>query len=170
MEYWNWNTESIASALMYFASKVFACDEYDSRLVFDVSTYAPLRFEKRARLFVLMYEGRARSSSGKLPTLNNLEAIGPVIDYQVPKTLRHLGILVYTFPVANLVDNNEFIEVQSREEVAIRVAAYVATEELNKAINELRADPITMVELDYLLWSEGRKAQGNHHLTLTDRY
>jgi hypothetical protein len=29
---------------------------------------------------------------------------------------------------------------------------------------------VSMVELDYLLWVIGRKADGRHHLTLTSAY
>src|SRR3989344_1098765 len=52
------------------------------------------RFDKSARLLPLMYAGRAQSSEGLRP-LTNAQAIGPVVDYQVAKTLRQLGALEY---------------------------------------------------------------------------
>lgn len=138
--------------------------------VFKRSDGTEFRFDKRARLMPLIYEGRARSSDGALPRLTNMEAIGPIIDYQVAKTLRSKGIIGYSPNLAAAVDGGIPLEAWSGEELAIRWNAHVAVEELLLAINKLRDEPIGMVELDYRLWSAGRKLPGEHHLCMTTAY
>lgn len=127
-------------------------------------------FDKRARLFVLMYEGRARSSEGRLPMLSNIKMVGPVVDYVLPKTLRYTGVLSYHDRLARLVDSGGIIVAGSEEELAIRLATHVAVEELLAEVNRHRRPAISMAELDFALWSEGRRVEGRHHLTPTTAY
>lgn len=133
------------------------------------------RFDKRARLLPLMYEGRARSSDGALRTLENVDAIGPVIDYQVAKTLRANGVLIYTAELDEKIAKGIPLTAWEEEEVYIRIAAHEAVILLLLSVNGIRADrgqePITMVELDFALWSAGRRLKEiSHHLCLTTAY
>lgn len=129
-------------------------------------------FDKRARLLVVMYEGRARASNGELETLGNLERIGPIADYQLPRVLRANGVLVYAPALADLVDQGTILPAGSEEELAVREATCAAIERLLVHVNaEAGTDqPLTMVELDYVLWASGRNAPGRHHLTPTTAY
>jgi hypothetical protein len=130
-----------------------------------------LIFDKRARLLPTIYEGRARDSHGALPTLSNLEAIGPILDYQVPRILRAKGVFVYEQHLGAAVDNGELLTPGSAEELAIRsVTGMVVSGLLSKLQRIKGKEAISMVELDYALWSSGRKASGRHHLTLTTAY
>lgn len=134
------------------------------------ATKERLIFDKRARLLVVMYEGRARASGGELVPLSNLEGIGPVADYQLPRVLRASGVLVYDVELAATVDHGRILPAGSIEELSIRQATCVAVEELLARLNKHTGQPVTMVELDYVLWAAGRKAPGEHHLTPTTAY
>jgi len=130
-----------------------------------------LRFDKRARLMPLMYEGRARSSNGALPLLENYSAIGPVIDYQVAKTLWAKDVLVYSANLAGKIEREVPLIAWESEELAIRFHAHHAVELLLERVIQLqRAFPLrefSMVELDYALWSAGKNLPGKHHLCIT---
>lgn len=133
-------------------------------------TKEPLVYDKRARLMAVMYEGRARASGGHLPRLVNLEAVGPIVDYQLPRVLRAAGVISYSPALAAAVDSGQLIPAGSVEELALREATAVTVDALLGAVNSGLAEPITMVELDFALWSAGRKAAGRHHLTATTAY
>jgi hypothetical protein len=131
-------------------------------------------FDKRARLFAVMYEGRARVSDGELPRLSNLDTIGPIVDYQLPRALRAAGVLAYSDELAGIVDRQQILPAGSAAEVELRAATSSAIWDLLANINTLRTHAgdtaITMVELDYALWVAGRTADGAHHLTPTLAY
>lgn len=133
------------------------------------SSLERLVFDKRARLFAAIYEGRARSSGGALPTLKNLDAIGPVIDYQIPHALRAVRVLSYSHELAARVDSGCLIAPGSEEELAIRAVAHEVVAEILRRVVHMGV-PTTMVELDAALWYAGRKTEGLHHLTLTTAY
>lgn len=126
-------------------------------------------FDKRARLFTLMYEGRARDSK-VLRRLSNIDEVGPVIDYQLPRLLRAEGVLVYAPTLSEPIDNRHLLPAGSEAELALRSVTGFAVELIAERVNRLRDDGITMVELDYALWSTGRGAPGEHHLTATLAY
>ena len=132
-------------------------------------------FAKRAQLLALMYQGRALSSEGKLAPLADPHTIGPIADYQVPKTLRILGILVYGSALARLVDQEKALKEGGSQEFGIRINTVKAVARLLEEINEFRLhsgkDTITMVELDFVLWKTGvGETKAKHHLTRTTAY
>jgi hypothetical protein len=126
-------------------------------------------FDKRARLFAIIYEGRARGSKA-LPTLSCLDQIGLPADYQIPRYPRSEGVLIYGSSLAQKVDTGTLIAPGSVEEIALRSSTNEVCLLLVDAINELRSDPITMIEVDFAMWMGGRQASGRHHLTLTTAY
>ncbi len=133
-----------------------------------------LRFDKRARLFALIYQGRALNSGGELRPLQDMEKIGPIIDYRVPNALRYLDILEYSPKLVEIIDNKIEISRHSPEEIEIRAAATYAIMKLLGAINDLR-DEIgikhwTMMGLDYHLWNLGQTCGFQHHITITTDY
>jgi hypothetical protein len=129
-----------------------------------------LTFDKRARLLVVIYEGRARSAGSALTALSGLEEIGPIIDYKIPQVLRSSGILTYCADLARKVDAGELLPAGSYEELSLRAVTYDVVATLLDMVNSLRESTISMVELDYALWAAGRTAGGRHHLTLTTSY
>lgn len=151
---------------------------FDDRetLVLDSGGTRELLFMKRAQLLPLMIYARALGSGGELPVIRDIAKIGPVADYSVPNALRHLGILEYAPALAQAIDGEKRLEiaVHSKAEIEIRMATVAAMAELLAATNVLREKagkpPITMAELDYAVWSLGRKAKYQHHLTRTTAY
>jgi hypothetical protein len=85
-------------------------------------------------------------------------------DYQIPRVLRHLGILVYSPNIAEMVDSSKIIPKDSDEEHAIRAATILACEEICAKIN------VNPAVLDYWLWSKRNTAPKPFHLTYTNAY
>ncbi|MBI2036906.1 MAG: hypothetical protein HYT14_00920 [Candidatus Liptonbacteria bacterium] len=149
---------------------------FDDRetLALDSGETRELLFMKRAQLLPLMIHGRALGSRGELPAIRDIEKLGPVADYSVPNALRHLGILEYSPALTQTVDRRVEILAHSKAEIEIRMSTVAAMAELLAETNVLREKagklPITMAELDYAVWSLGRKAKYLHHLTRTTAY
>lgn len=141
-------------------------------------SYDKILFNKRVQLFPMVYHGRALSSEGRLQPIRDPENFGPIADYEVPKILRHLGILYYTVELAEKIDQGVVLEKFTPMEIEIRAQTINAMSELLRKVNEKRlsSDPgfsITMAELDYAIWNMGRdpiyKAL-RHHYTYTTAY
>jgi len=129
-----------------------------------------LDYHKRANLFVLMYQGRALASEGKLSTISDAQELTPPADYEVPKALKFLGILKYPKDLERMVKKQRPIFAHSTYEIEIRAQTVFGMVRLAEEINKLRSDPISVVELDYKIWSEGKNASEPHHLTETTAY
>lgn len=86
-------------------------------------------------------------------------------DYQVPRTLRALGILVYSDELARKVDSGIVLPEGGCEERALRAATILACEALAKAHG------VTAAEIDNFLWLN-RNLAGDvpFHLTFTEQY
>lgn len=134
----------------------------------DVTYHEPtqtfLRFHKRANLFVMMYHGRALASNGALPLIEDADDLTPPADYEVPKSLRHLGILEYSTELAHDVDAQIEIPAHSRWEQEIRVQTVAVMTQLCK----LSGKPIAAV--DYKCFMDGKASPKPHHLTATTAY
>lgn len=144
----------------------------------DKSFHTPSRswltFQKRAQLFVLLYHGRANASGGKLPKINDIYDVGPITDYQVPRSLYDLGILKYRKTLEEKIFAQQEIHKDSNEEIEIRATTFIAASKLLERINELRRNEnlelINMCHLDYKLWHAGKKAKIPPHITMTTAY
>jgi hypothetical protein len=79
-------------------------------------------------------------------------------------------VLEYEASVAKAVDDGQLIPPGSEAELAIRGVTYDAVATLLEMLRASLGTHVSMVELDYLLWVIGRKADGRHHLTLTSAY
>ncbi|MDP3901947.1 MAG: queuosine salvage family protein [bacterium] len=131
-------------------------------------------FNKRANLLALMYQGRAISSSGRIPSLRTSRSLRALADTAVPNALRELGILEYHLVLSQNI--KEFTELKrgGRQEIEIRLATMLAVNVLLEKINNHRvaADMtrLSMVELDYFLWNMGRESGLRPHLVRTTAY
>jgi hypothetical protein len=86
-------------------------------------------------------------------------------DYQVPRTLRALGILEYSAELAQKVDSHIELPEGGYEERALRAATILACEELAKALG------VTAAEIDNFLWLNRNLAgDAPFHLTVTEQY
>lgn len=131
-------------------------------------------FYKKALLFALMYEGRAKNSK-LLKELKDPESISPIVDYQIPKILHYKGILKYTKDLEDVIKQRKEIPEFSETEAAIRLTTAIAWKKLLDEINKIKMrkffPPVTMMGLDYLLWLAGRQLKDKeHHRTLTITY
>lgn len=152
------NVNQLIEQMIMFFPLSYGADYYKSKsnLLF---------LNKRIQLWMLIHQGRAMHSQGKLPLLSHIEDIGPVADYQVPRYLHAAGILKYSSSLLEKIEQRKIIPYGSPEEIEIRCATVFAVCEL------LKKTKLTMMEIDYFLWSEGRKIQTvNHHLTPTTAY
>lgn len=134
-----------------------------------------LAFNKRAMLVAVLLHGRALDSQGILPVVEDIDEVGPIADYQLPRALRGLGILEYSDELASLVDNWKEVPENSRMEVEIRAATVAACDMLMKSINAHRMgytlSPINICHLDFWLWKTGKETKTSRpHLTRTSAY
>lgn len=138
---------------------------------FDDSTIyqnQKVRFNKRAQLFTaVLHETFPEQKLFSQEELDNLTVFA---DYQLPKSLRDLGIINYEKSLAERVDLQKIIPAKSQEELEIRASTIHASQKLREEINKLREEKINALNLDYKLWGEGRKNPGFHHLTPTIAY
>lgn len=130
----------------------------------------PMYFYKRANLLVLMYQGRALSSFGALPLVRDVSCLTPPADYEVPKSLKYLGILRYDILLEEQIRKQQPIPKDDICVIEIRSQMVKAVCQLIDEVNKLRDEPISIVEMDYKLWSEGRDSPEPHHLTETTAY
>lgn len=155
----------------------FGCAYDDTQLLQIDGLNHLLSFNKRAQLVAVMLHDRALDSNGILPVVEDIDEVGPIADYELPKALRHFGILRYSEELAELVDNWREVPQNSLMEIEIRAATVAACCELLKALNRLRAEIfekhyiLNICDLDYWLWKMGRDAKHlRPHLTRTSAY
>ena len=131
---------------------------------------------KLAQLSIMALQS-ALSHCSDFSPFKDCDALTLCADYQLPRSLRALGILEYGSELKTHVDQEKLISAGSSLEIELRMATVFAGEQLKKAMNQILAEEgkplITSQELDYLLWSHGRKLDRNmskHHLTRTIMY
>ena len=138
--------------------------EWDPRYR-DVSVYRStkqcLAFNKRANLLLMMYQGRALASGGKLPLIVDIDDLTPPADYHVPRVLRHLGILEYSTELSRAVDGGIEISADSSWEQDIRIQTVIAMRRLCERSRKM------LVAMDAKIWSLHGFAQPQHITTTT---
>ncbi|MEK7512760.1 MAG: queuosine salvage family protein [Patescibacteria group bacterium] len=133
-----------------------------------------LHFMKRAQLFVMLYHRHAVASGGALHPLSDIGALGPILDYELPRGYRADGVLQYEPELEHLIASREPIPSKSPMEIELRLAtAWAFAHELN-IVNDIREvsgePPIGVPELDYTRWSYSQSVALNHHICLTTDY
>jgi hypothetical protein len=98
-------------------------------------------------------------------------------DYQLPRSLRALGVLEYGPELSDAVDQQRLIPFGSPMEIELRLATILSGERLKAKLNALLQKKgerlVTAQELDYFLWNYGRQLDptiSKHHLTRTIMY
>jgi hypothetical protein len=122
---------------------------------------------KRAQIFVGDVWG---AFQGKLfGTFDDIDRLTCFADYRIPQLLRHLGVLVYSAPLAAAVDGKQEIVAGSVAELSIRAATVQAVERMN----DLLPQRLMACQLDWILWETGEAALASlppHHRTRTIYY
>ena len=93
-------------------------------------------------------------------------------DYKLPQVLRHLGILHYSKPLAQKVDQLVYLKVGSPEEIEIRANTIWAVELIRKQL-EGKGKGLRPFEIDWILWNMGQQEDFKvkpYHRTLTIFY
>lgn len=136
---------------------------YDNRFVL---------FNKRAQLAPALVEGRFLGEGKTLFPQSDVEALTVFADYQLPKILNYLGILVYPQELADRIARRELIPKGGWEEVEIRAWTIWVAKMLEKKINQINPSKnINTLQMDFQLWSSGRGIKGlEHHFTETTAY
>lgn len=128
-----------------------------------------LKFEKRAQLLAMMYQGRALSSM-QLPVLCDADDLGPIADYSIPRALHAAGVLQYSQGLQTRITNKVTVPQGSIEEQELRAQATLAQIVLRDSLRRLGKPKVNFLSLDYKLWTLGRAAAEPHHLTRTTAY
>ncbi len=135
-------------------------------------SFKDIGFDKRCRLLVVLYHGRAMSSDGALTPIADIKTVEPIADYQVAKALCDCGIIEYSPYLKSKIGDKIFLEAGGDEEVEIRTYSVEAVNGLMGEINRRRPmdKKINICHLDYRLWQAGRNSLSPHHLCLTTNY
>lgn len=125
----------------------------------DEATYQGhrIRLLKRAQITVVDVWGALRDQAARsLVAFQDLDQLTAFADYKIPQVLRTLGILRYSEPLAQLVDNRREIPAGSSQEVEIRAAMIWAVEWIRQALAEGGWN-VAAHELDWVLWNIGQE-------------
>ena len=123
----------------------------------DITTYhtLPVKFLKRAQICVAdVYNAFGGQQWG---TFADLEQLTIFADYKLPQVLRHYHVLEYNSTLAQRIDNQELLPVESEEEVEIRAATIWACELLRRTIQQ-RGYVMTAADIDQRLWLMGQQS------------
>ena len=134
----------------------------------------PLRFAKRAQLWLMIYQGRALANPGKLRPLEDGELLGPIADSAIPNALRACEVLAYDRELTEQIDSQIELVPHGTEVKEIRMATVAAMQKLLERINLKRLGPgkppTSMLALDNALWRLGRNLAKPAHLARTTDY
>lgn len=115
---------------------------------------------KKAQLALMLVGGQFRQLG--LPVELDVSAAA---DYQLPKVLRRLGVLVYDEALAALVDQGLMLVEGDRYERALRAATVYAVAALAEHFKA------GVEQVDFWLWSQRNEgAPSNFHLCMTTNY
>jgi hypothetical protein len=116
----------------------------------EMPYYQDVGFYKRAQLTA------ADLSVAHVSTFSDLERLTIFADNLVPHVLRVDGILRYAPGLLERIEREELITSGSIEEREIRTAAVHAVELIGAALRR-RGQPVTSMQLDYVLWNRGQE-------------
>ena len=125
----------------------------------EMPFYRDVGFYKRAQL------SAADLATAGVARFSDLDRLTIFADNLVPHVLRVDGVLAYAPELLARINREELIPSGSVEEREIRACALHAVERIGAQLRET-GEPITSMQLDYLLWNRGQgpayKAQPRH--------
>lgn len=125
-----------------------------------------LEFHKRAQLLAMVYHGRALHACGEFPPIADIDDIGPICDYEVPKALAFpdVGAIEYSPEMKGMIQRHYIFSPGHPMETENRLAtAYV----MKRICDE---SGLNMAQADYYFWEMGRKSKEPHILVPTTDY
>jgi len=123
----------------------------------------PLIFRKKAQLLIILYQNRAINSL-TLEPIHDIEKIGAICDYNIPRPMVSAGALKYKPELAERIKNEIAIQPHSREEIEIRAASYYIFERVKKILK------VDSCVLDAAFWLLGRESKEPQMLVPTTAY
>jgi Potential Queuosine, Q, salvage protein family len=117
----------------------------------EMPFYRDVGFYKRAQLTA------ADLSLARVATFSDLDRLTIFADNLVPHVLRVDGILRYAPGLLERIEREELIPSGSSEETEIRASALHAVELIRAAAIRQHAEPVTSMQLDYVLWNRGQE-------------
>ncbi len=112
---------------------------------------------KRAQLFLGMLFGRFQNRPDNPIDRKSLSQLVAFADYRLPQTLRAMEILKLSPADDRSIEHGELIAPGSDLEWELRAASILAADDMVDVMNELGAwGEVSILEVDYLLWSVGR--------------
>jgi hypothetical protein len=138
----------------------------------DVAAYEGKKvfFYKRAQLLAADIHG-AFGGEG-WGTFTDMEKLTAFADYKLPQVLRHVGVLDYAAPLAEMIDGLVYLDPGSPEEVEIRANTIWAVELMRQEMERL-GRKLMAYEIDWILWNLGQDdefRQKPYHRTVTIYY
>ncbi len=134
----------------------------------------PFIFNKRANLAVMMYQGRAERYSNELPLIEDIAELGPVPDYELPRTYEASGDFEYSATFKELIKEKVPIKRQGPIDLEVRGATVKAQVKELEVKNEIRKEKglslLHMGHVDFARWKAGMKSKEGHHVCLTTDY
>ena len=127
-------------------------------MVREFPGYASDMFLKRASLFFLQLN---RKFGWYSETIKDLHIPA---DYQVPKMLRHFGVLEYNTFLSTQIQTYSLIPSGSLMECEIRAATIIASKRLAELTGWITP------EIDTWFWTKRKECDDPFHLTITTDY
>ena len=127
-------------------------------------------FYKRAQILAADLSGAFDGKAwGRFTDMDKLTSFA---DYKLPQVLRHLGVLHYAPALARKVDQMEFIDPGSLEEIEIRASTIWAVELIRQELAHSGKN-LKAFEIDWILWNLGQRDDFKikpYHRTVTIFY
>lgn len=140
-------------------SKDYSPERLFLELVESFQGFAADQFLKRASLFFIQLFRKFGWYKDNLMTHLFVPA-----DYQVPKILRHFGVIEYNPELEFIIENGKLIQKHSLMELQIRAATVLSCTELQYATGW------TIADVDTYLWTKRKLTDKPFHLTYTTDY
>jgi hypothetical protein len=140
-------------------SKNYSPERLFLELVESFQGFATDQFLKRASLFFIQLHRKFGWYKDDLMATLFVPA-----DYQVPKILRHFGVIEYSPELEYLIDKGMLIEKHSLMEIQIRAATVKACTQLQYGTGW------TIADVDTYLWTKRKLTDKPFHLTYTTDY
>lgn len=138
---------------------MFTVDTARQLAVLFPIAYGQDAYLKRAQLAIMEYAGYLAEQGIQVHLDLTVAA-----DYQLPRVMRALGVLVYDPEVASLIDQQQIIERDSEIERALRSATILGAQAMAKHLG------VSEPAVDNFLWLHRKEATGPFHLTPTTDY
>ncbi|BBM87128.1 queuosine salvage family protein [Candidatus Uabimicrobium amorphum] len=166
----NWDALLLLDKLIQY----FPMSFQDISHIYTTQKTLQFPFFKKAKLAILLYQGRSSKTNSQLKPLSNFNEIIAVEDYRVPQYLNSVGVLNYQDDLKKIIEKQQIILPHQQMEIEIRAATTVANSLILEKLNSgLKADDSrywSIANLDAHEWFGAQSVDFPHHITPTTAY